>query len=32
MLRVQSRGVAFADLPATNVPVVTGAETIDRAN
>jgi len=32
MLRVQSRGVAFADLPATNVPVVTGDETIDRAN
>jgi YVTN family beta-propeller protein len=32
MLRVQSRGVAFADLPATNVPVVTDAETIDRAN
>jgi len=32
MLRVQSRGVAFADLPATNVPVVTSSETIDRTN
>jgi len=32
MLRVASRGVSFADLPATNVPVVTSSETVDRAN
>ncbi|HEV2861059.1 MAG TPA: FixH family protein [Pyrinomonadaceae bacterium] len=32
MLRVASRGVTFADLPATLVPVVSGADSIEKAN